>query len=151
MQDELIRKVATLMNEQFEAYGRLESATNHLSTALVRGESGSIESLTRAGESELLRMRSRLLEITSALTDFAEIRARETEKTPLDPAIREEFESAAKKLLEAGRQFQKTCNRAASLAVSGSSFATACIQTCGVSPTTYHAPVLKYAQGGMAR
>ena len=146
MQDDLIRKVALLMTEQFAAYARLEAATVQLSGALVRGEIGGIESLTRAGESELLRMRSRLLEITSALTAFAELRAGQTEKIALDSSIREDFEAAAKKLLEVARQFQKVCSRASSLSIGGSSFATACIQSCGVPPTTYRAPVLKYAE-----
>jgi hypothetical protein len=114
---------------------------------LTRGEPNSIESLTRAGESELLRMRSRLLEITSALTKFSEMRAGQTEKTSLAPDVREQFEASAKMLLEAARSFQKVAVRASSLAVGGSSFSTACIQMCGVPPTTYRAPVLRYAEG----
>jgi hypothetical protein len=147
MQDDLIQKVAVLMTEQMEAYGRLESATLQLSAVLTRGEPNSIESLTRAGESELLRMRSRLLEITSALTKFSEMRAGQTEKTSLAPDVREQFEASAKMLLEAARSFQKVAVRASSLAVGGSSFSTACIQMCGVPPTTYRAPVLRYAEG----
>ena len=146
MHDELIRKVTDLMNDQTAAYARLKSATNLLSTALVRGEPESIESLTRAGESELLRMRSRLLEITSALTNFAEIRAQETTKSLLELPIREQFDTAAKDLLKASRDYQKIAKRAGSLANGGSSFTTACIQECGLSPTTYRAPVLKYAE-----
>ena len=151
MQDELIQKVADLMNEQLAAYARLESATAQLSAVLTRGEPNAIESLTRAGESELLRMRSRLLEITSALTKFAELRAAQTEKLSLDAKVREQFETAAKRLLESANRFQKAANRASSLAIGGSSFATACIQMCGIPPTTYRAPVLKYAEGAIAR
>lgn len=147
MQNELIQKVADLMNEQLTAYARLEAATAQLSAVLTRGEPGGIESLTRAGESELLRMRSRLLEITSALTKFAEIRASQTEKISLVPEIREQFETAAKKLLEAARSFQKVAGRASALAIGGSSLATTCIQMCGIPPTTYRAPVLKYVEG----
>ena len=147
MQDDLIRKVANLMTEQIESYSRLESATAQLTAALVRGETNSIESLTRAGEAELLRMRSRLLEITSALTNFAEIRAAQVEKSPLPTDVREKFEGSAKKLLESARSFQKAASRASSLAVGGSSFASACIQMCGVPPSTYRAPVLKYSEG----
>lgn len=149
--DDLIQKVATLMAEQLEAYGRLESATKQLSGVLVRGDLGGIESLTRAGESELLRMRSRLLEITSALTKFAELRAGQTEKTPLAAAVREQFEAAAKDLLESAQSFQKVARQASGLAVGGSSFATACIQVCGVPPTTYRAPVLKHYEGATPR
>jgi hypothetical protein len=151
MQDDLIQKVAVLMSEQLAAYERLESVTAQLNAALTRGEINSIESLTKAGDSELLRMRSRLLEITSALTKFSELRAAQTEKVPLSSNVREQFETAAKKLLEAARDFQKAAARASSLAIGGSSFATACIQMCGIPPTTYQAPVLKYAEGAPSR
>lgn len=147
MHDDLIQKVAGLMTEQLEAYARLESATAQLSAVLTKGDANSIESLTRAGESELLRMRSRLLEITSALTKFAEMRGGQTEKTPLATDVREQFEASAKKLLDSARSFQKVAARASALAVGGSSFSTACIQMCGVPPTTYRAPVLRYAEG----
>ena len=151
MQDELIQKVADLMNEQLAAYARLESTAAQLSAVLTRGAPDAIESLTRAGESELLRMRSRLLEITSALTKFAELRANQTEKISLAADVREQFETAAKNLLESARSFQKVAHQASSLAIGGSSFATACIQMCGVPPTTYRAPVLKYIEGANAR
>ncbi len=144
MQNDLICRVAGLMTEQSAAYSRLESAAQQLTAALVSGESSRIESLTKAGETELLRMRSRLLEITSALTNFAEIRANQTDRTTLDPNAREQFDVAAKKLLENARSFQKIARRATSLALGGSSFSTACIQMCGVPPTTYRAPVLRY-------
>ena len=144
MQNDLIRNVASLMTEQSAAYSRLESATQQLTVALVGGEPGRIESLTKAGETELLRMRSRLLEITAALTNFAETRAKEPEKTELDADARGQFDAAAKKLLENASSFQKIAGRTASLALGGSSFSTACIQMCGVPPTTYRAPVLRY-------
>lgn len=151
MHDDLIQKVAELMTEQTAAYARLESATTQLSAALVRNEPQAIESLTRAGESELMRMRARLVEITSALTQFAEIRASQIEKTALDPKAREQFETAAKTLLDIAREFKKMCDRATNLANGGSSFTSACIQMCGVPPSTYRAPVLRYAEMGGAR
>lgn len=151
MHDELIRKVAELMSEQSAAYGRLESVTEQLSAALMRGEPGAVESLTKAGETELLRMRSRLLEITSALTKFAESRARETEKSALEAESRERFETMANLLLKAAGSFRKVSAKAAHLALGGSSFAASCVQMCGVPPTTYRAPVLKYAEGGASR
>ena len=151
MHDEIIRKVAELMSEQSAAYARLESATEQLSAALVRGEPNVVESLTRAGETELMRMRAKLLEITSALTTFAESRARQTEKSPLDGAAREQFETSAKTLLEAAKNFQKISSKASGLAHGGSSFASACVQMCGVPSSTYRAPVLKYSEGGTAR
>lgn len=146
MQNDLVKKVAALMNEQSSAYARLEMATAQLAAALVRGEPNVVESLTRAGESELTRMRSRLLEITSALTAFAEYRASLTEKTPLDADVRDEFDRAAQALLEAARQFKRAATQAATLANGGSSFANACIQMCGVPPMTYSKPVLKYSE-----
>lgn len=151
MHDDLIRKVAELMNQQAEAYARLESATAQLSAALTRNEPAAIESLTRAGESELLRMRVRLVEITSSLTKFAEIRAAQTEKTSLDPHAREQFEAAAKNLLNLAKEFRTMCDRATTLARGGSSFTSACIQMCGVPPSTYRAPILRYAETGGAR
>lgn len=144
MPNELIRKVANLMTEQSTAYLRLESAAQQLTAALVGGEPGRIESLTKAGETELLRMRSRLLEITSELTNFAETRAHESERVDLDADARKQFDEAAKKLLENARSFHTINRRATSLALGGSSFSTACIHMCGLPPTTYRAPVLRY-------
>ena len=149
MHDELIRKVADLMSEESSAYERLESAVNQLSTALIHGEANTVESLTRAGETELMRMRSRLLDITSTLTTFAELRMQETEKSPLNAEAREQFEIAAKRLIEVAKSFQKLSSKAASLALGGSSFSSACVQMCGVPPMTYRAPVLKYYDGGL--
>lgn len=147
MQDDLIRKIATLMAEQSAAYTSLESLTGQLIASLTTCEPNRIESLSRAGETELFRMRSRLLEITSLLTDFADLKAKQTEHTPIDPPTRDEFEKSANALLDVARQFQKTVGRATSLALSGSSFAAANIQQCGVPPTTYAAPVLRYSRG----
>lgn len=151
MHDELIRKVADIMNEQTAAYARLESAAAQLSAALVRGEIAVVESLTKAGETELMRMRARLLEITSALTVFAESRAAQTEKTSLIADAREKFEASAKTLLAAAKSFQRISSKTSNLASSGSSFSSACVQMCGVPPTTYRAPVLKYTEGGTTR
>jgi hypothetical protein len=147
MQNELIQKVANLMDEQAAAYTRLQSATNQLAAALVQGEPEAIESLARAGESELTRMRARLLEIISALTAFSEMRAEEAEKVPLEKFVREQFDVAAKQLIECSKSFQKIARKCTSLALGGSAFSSACIQVCGISPSTYGAPVLKYAEG----
>jgi hypothetical protein len=133
------------MREQAAAYRRLETAAAQLSAALVRGAADSIESLTRAGEGELLRMRSRLLQITAGLTAFAEARAQNAEKpgASLSASARGEFETAAAELLAAARAFERVSARAAVLARGGSSFATACIQVCGVTPQTYRAPATR--------
>ncbi len=148
MQDDLIEKAAFLMKAQTEAYSQLESTTEQLSKALIKGEPVTIESLTRVGETDLLSMRSRLAEIASILTEFAQMRVEQTEKVSLKIDIREQFEESAQGLLEVAENFRDLTFKAANLALGGSSFATACIQTCGLPPTTYRAPVLKYIQGG---
>ena len=147
MQNTLIQKVAGLMNDQSGAYARLESLTAQLTAMLVRGEPNTIEALSKAGETELMRMRSRLLEITNLLTNFTELREAEAEKTPLETAIRENFDTAAKELLQAALKFKTASKHATSLALGGSSFSGACIQMCGVPPRTYNAPVLKQYEG----
>ena len=147
MQDELIKKVATLMSEQTDAYDRLQKTTNELQTALINSDLTKIEKLTREGESELLWMRSRLLEITSELTKFAEYRATQNENKPLQEEIRVAFDTSAQNLLKIAREFKSLTSRASSLALGGSSFATACIQVCGVPASTYRKPVLKNHEG----
>lgn len=150
MQEELILKIANLMTEQAAAFKSLESLSNQLVSALVRCEPNSIETLSRTGESELMRMRSRLLEITTSLSAFSEINRQENSSKKIGAEVREKFETAANTLITAAQNFQKTNKRSANLALSGSSFATACIQICGVPPTTYRAPVLKNTTGGGA-
>jgi len=148
MQDELIEKASFLMKAQTEAYAQLESTTERLSNALITGEPVIIENLTREGETDLLCMRSRLAEIASILSEFAQMRVDQSEKVSLKTDIREQFEESAQGLLEVAQNFRDIAFKAANLALGGSSFATACIQTCGLPPTTYRAPVLKYIQGG---
>jgi len=151
MQEELILKIANLMTEQSAGFKSLESVTNQLISALIRCEANTIEALTRAGETELRRMRSRLLEITTSLTNFSEINRQEHSSQKISAEVRDQFETAANTLIAAAQQYQKLSNRSASLALSGSSFATACIQVCGVPPTTYRAPVLRTSSGGNVR
>ncbi len=143
MQNELIQKVANLMSEQAQAYSRLQKTTKNLQASLIQGDVTQIEKLTREGESELLWMRSRLLEITSELTHFAETRATQAENQPLEENIREEFDKSAKGLIEIAKEFKTLTSRVTGLALGGSSFATACIQVCGVPASTYRKPVLK--------
>ncbi|MCC7308211.1 MAG: hypothetical protein IT173_11645 [Acidobacteria bacterium] len=149
MQTDLIRKIAELMTAQSASYASLESLTVQLAAALTRCEPHEIEALTKAGETALFRMRSRLLEITSALTQFAEIRANQELPTGLDTETREAFESAANSLIENARSYERVSARASTLALSGSSFAAAGIQTCGVPQSTYSAPVLSYSRGAV--
>jgi hypothetical protein len=148
MSDSLIQQAARLMQEQSAAYQRLEAACAQLNGALVRGEPSSIESLTRAGESELLKMRSRLLQLMSTLTAFADARSKSPEATKLAAETRELFDSSSSELLRVANEFERTRQRGAALANNGSTFASACIQTCGIQPTTYSAP---YARRGGAK
>jgi hypothetical protein len=148
MSDTLIQQAARLMEEQAAAYKRLEASCSQLGAALVRGEPSVIESLTRAGESELLRMRSRLLQLMSTLTTFAEARARTPETSRLTAETRSLFESASSELTRIARDFTRTRERASALANNGSTFVTACIQTCGIQPTTYRAPYARRGEGG---
>ena len=147
MQDDIIRKIADLMIAQSSSYASLESLTLQLVTALTRCEPNEVEALTRAGESALFRMRSRLLEITSELGRFAEMRTGQTDPSGLAAETKEVFESAANGLIDCAQRYERLSGRASSLALAGSSFAAAGIQTCGVPPTTYNAPVLKYGKG----
>lgn len=143
--DNILASVSNFMNEQAEAYSVLDSATRKLSNALVQSDLPLIDKYTREGESELTRMRSRMLEIMSALTQFAEQRAADAQK--LDPQIKEQFEQCAKQLIEKARDFKSLADKTANLALAGSSFASACIQVCGVPPTTYNKPVLNRSGG----
>lgn len=140
MIDDLIQQAAQLMREQAHGYRQLDSATRQLIVALTNGTPALIESLTRANESELLRMRARLVGIVSLLTTFADRRAQASQSTPLNADVRLAFESASNELMEAARTFERVRQRAAALAYSGSTFYTACIETCGVQPMTYRAP-----------
>jgi len=146
MTDDLINQAAKLMQEQADAYARLNSACNQLTAVLVNGTPESIESLTRAGESELLRMRARLVQIMSTLTAFAEARARSSHAAPVMAEARARFEAASNKLSAAARDFQRTCKRAAALATNGSSLASTHIEMCGFRPTTYRAPYARYGE-----
>jgi ATP-dependent Clp protease ATP-binding subunit ClpA len=148
MSDELVNTATRLMTEQAADFARLEVACKHLSQALVTGEPAGIDSLTRAGEIELLRMRSRLVRIIQSLTTFAEARAAAPQTQKLSPEARAAFESASKEMLEAARKFQRTRETAVALTTSGSTFAAACIEFCGIQPTTYNGP---YSRSGETR
>jgi hypothetical protein len=143
-----IREATELMEEQAGDYLQLEDSCTRLCAVLVHGESATIESLTRVGEAALFRMRSRLLRIIRALTLFAEARANSPEKTILSPETRTAFETASSNLMNAAKLFQKTRERAAALTTSGATFATACIEVCGIQPSTYKGP---YARNGEVR
>lgn len=140
MTDNLITEAARLMEEQIRDYARLESACARLAETLISGDAALIEATTRASEVPLLEMRARLVRIIQALTAFADARSDAQESSPLSPAVRAQFESASSNLLRAAREFQRTRARAAALTTNGATFATACIEMCGIQPTTYKGP-----------
>ena len=148
MSDEFVNNATRLMAEQTADFARLEEACKHLSHALIQGEPATIDSLTRAGEVELLRMRSRLVRLVQSLTSFAEARAAAPQSHKLSPETRAAFEAASNEMLEAARKFQTTRETAVALTTSGSTFATACIEFCGIQPTTYNGP---YSRSGETR
>ena len=148
MSDELVNNATRLMAEQTADFALLEVACRHLSQALTQGEPATIDSLTRTGEVELLRMRSRLVRLIQCLTAFAEARAAAPQSHKLSPEARAAFEAASNEMLEAARKFQRTRGTALALTTSGSTFATACIEFCGIQPTTYNGP---YSRSGETR
>jgi hypothetical protein len=148
MIDDLIYKTADLMEEQVRDYIKLDAACQRLADILIRGDAAAVEATTRVGEIALLQMRARLVRIIQSLTAFAHARSQAPEGNPLTPEARARFESASNNLLLAAKEFQRTRARAAALTTSGSTFATACIEMCGIQPTTYSGP---YTRNGESR
>lgn len=146
MADELIRQAADMMREQAGAYRRLDAACAQLAAALTNGAPETITALVRAGETELLSMRSRLVRLMAALTTFADARAQT--QAPISAEVRQAFAAASGELMDAASNFQRTQRRAAALASNGSIFATISIEMCGIQPVTYRAP---YARQGGSR
>jgi hypothetical protein len=144
MADELINQAAELMREQARAYRRLDSACAQLATALASGLPETISALVRAGEAELLSMRSRLIRLMSSLTSFADSRA--SSPAPISGEARAAFAQASNELMQAASDFQRTRKRAAALANNGSVFAAVSIEMCGIPPVTYRAPYTRRAE-----
>jgi hypothetical protein len=141
MQDELLKRAATLMTEQIAAYGRLSSICSQLMVALARDVPEAIESVVRAGDAEMLRMRARLVELVNTLAAFAD--ARSAHPAPISDEARAAFEKASAELLDAARRFQRIRRRAATLANNGSVFTAACMEMHGVRPVTYSLPLTR--------
>jgi hypothetical protein len=141
-----IRETTKLMEEQALGYEQLDLSCSKLCEALIQGDPKAIEAMTRSGETELFPMRARLVRIVRALTVFAEARALAPDSSPLSPEARTAFELASDRLLKSARNFQRTRARAAALTISGATFATACIETCGIPPTTYRGPYARSAE-----
>ncbi|HET6976325.1 MAG TPA: hypothetical protein VFI24_08380 [Pyrinomonadaceae bacterium] len=147
MIDDHIREVTQLMVEQAEDYATLDHACAELCDAMINAELTAIESQTIDGGTTLFRMRARLVRIIRALTDFAAARA-SSQNSTLAPETRSAFEAASIDLLNSAKQFQRTHARAAALTTGGATFATACIEVCGIQPSTYKAP---YTRNGEVR
>lgn len=151
MPDQVIYKAAELMKEQSAAYDRLCRLFSDLIDALIRGDLYKIDSLTRAGQGEMLRLRSRLAQTTSILSKFASTRRSAPEKTTVSAEARQAFESASDDLVARARYFQRLRARAAALALNGVAFASACIEMYGIRPTTYSPPYLRQGVYGRWR
>jgi hypothetical protein len=147
MLDDLIQNAAKLMEEQAAAYGRLDAACRQLVEALVDGKPEEIESLTRAGEGELLKMRVRLGQLMTALTAFADRRAEGDGEPALTPETRIAFRKASSELLRAAQEYQQIQARSTAVATNGASLATVGIQLRGVEPITYRAPYTRRGEG----
>jgi hypothetical protein len=146
MTDSPILITTKLMEEQARGYVQLEISCTELCEALIHGQPAAIEALTRNGENELFPMRARLVRIVRSLTIFAEARALAPLTSSLSPEARAAFETASNSLLQAAKNFQRTRARAAALTTSGATFATACIEVCGIPPSTYRGPYARNAE-----
>lgn len=144
----LVAEATRLMNEQAADFGKLEATCQRLSQALTQGEPSAIDAMTRAGEVELLQMRARLVRIIQSLTNFAQARTSAPEAHKLTTEERAEFEAASSVLLNAARKFQRTRETAVALTTHGSTFATACIEFCGIQPSTYNGPYSRSGETG---
>ncbi len=156
--DEILARVAHQMREQQQGYARLESIARNLSAQLVGGTPEAIEIVVKAGDAELLKMRSRLFEIMNSLTAFAEARRTNANATMDESAAtatlsherRAEFETASNALLNHAREFARLARQISALARNGSSFTSAHIEFYGIQPTTYRAPYAPNTRGTTA-
>lgn len=148
MFDDLVQEVGRCMDEQAADYAQLSTICQNLCDVLVLGDPHRICAVTRTGEIKLQQMRARLMNIIRRLTEFAEARPTDGSVLELSAQIREEFEAASKRLLKVASDFRRTRETAAMLTTSGATFATACIENCGIKPSTYRKP---YARNGEGR
>ncbi|MBS1809340.1 MAG: hypothetical protein JST84_14345 [Acidobacteria bacterium] len=147
MGEEMILQAMELMHEQTDAYRRLDSVTTQLTTALAQSNPESVASIVRAGESELLDMRARLLRLMFKLTAFADMRASTPNQAAITAGTREAFSKASSALQEAAGKYQRSYGRAAALAINGTIFASVSIELFGIQPTTYRAPYTRRGEG----
>jgi hypothetical protein len=147
MSEELIVQATELMREQTQAYGRLQSACTQLTAALAQSNPERVASIVRAGETELLEMRARLLRLMFKLTKFADARAANPQSVPVSSSVREAFGTASRELQTAAQGYQQVGGRASALAINGAIFSSVCIELFGIQPTTYRAPYARRGEG----
>ncbi len=107
MGEELILQATELMHEQTQAYGRLSTACTQLTAALAESNPEQVSTLARAGETELLEMRARLLRLMFKLTTFADLRAAAPTGVPISQPVREGFSQASSQLQTAAQEYQR--------------------------------------------
>ncbi len=147
MGEELILQATELMREQTQAYGRLNSASTQLTAALAESNPEMVSTVVRAGETELLEMRARLLRLMFKLTTFADLRAAAPTGVPISPPVREGFSQASHQLQTAARDYQQIGGRASALAINGAIYSSVCIEFFGIQPSTYRAPYARRGEG----
>jgi hypothetical protein len=147
MGEELIIQATELMREQTQAYGRLNAACMQLTAALAASNPETVSALVRAGETELLEMRARLLRLMFKLTKFADLRATTPSGVPLSQPVREGFSRASNQLQTVAQHYQQIGERASALAINGAIFSAVNIEFFGIQPTTYRAPYARRGEG----
>lgn len=147
MGEELIVQATELMHEQTQAYGRLNVACGQLTTALAASKPEMVSAVVRAGETELLEMRARLLRLMFKLTKFADLRAAASTGVPISSPIRAGFSQASNALQMAAQHYQQIGGRASALAINGAIYSSVCIEFFGIQPTTYRAPYARRGEG----
>ncbi|HEX4949598.1 MAG TPA: hypothetical protein VFZ34_23180 [Blastocatellia bacterium] len=147
MSEELIIQATELMREQTQAYGRLNQTCTQLTAVLAQSNPDMVSAVVRAGETELLEMRARLLRLMFKLTKFADARAAAPDAVPISPAVRTAFSQASNELQTAAQEYQRLGGRASALAINGAIFSAVNIELFGIQPTTYRAPYARRGEG----
>ena len=138
--EKLIVRVTELMQELTNTYQKLANICENLATAFVKGQTESVELLTRSGQGELLQVRAKLSQITNLLTTFTHQQANRKDSNSLNAQEKNNFELASKALIVAAKNFRQICQKTAPLAINGIAFANVCFDIYGIESTTYHEP-----------
>lgn len=147
MGEELIVQATALMREQTQAYERLAAACAQLTAALAESKPEQVSVVVRAGETELLEMRARLLRLMFKLTKFADLRAAAPTGVPISQPVRAGFSQASSELQMTAQHYQQIGGRASALAINGALYSSVCIEFFGIQPTTYRAPYARRGEG----